>query len=59
MRWLGFPVVVIISVVLTIIPPIVCIVPGMESGCRALVCLSSYGAMVGEQYHALGLGEAK
>ena len=56
---LGLPVVIIVSCILTIIAPIICVVASVKGRGWAPACQSTGGTVVGKGNHALGLGEAK
>ena len=56
---IGLPVVVIVSIVLTIIPPIILVVTHMEGGGWAMVSLTGDGTAVCKGYYALRFGEAE
>ena len=55
---LSFPVIVIIGSVLTVVPPIVCVVPGMKCPCRTPAAHPAGGAAMGKRNYALRLCEA-
>ena len=54
---LSFPVIVVMSSVLTVVPPIIRIVSGVECCCRTPAAHPTGGAAMGKGNYALGLGE--
>ena len=56
---LSLPIVIVIGCVLTIIPPVVRVIVGMEGGCRAPACHPAGTLTMSEQDYALRLGEAE
>ena len=56
---LSFPIIVIVSSVLTIVPPIICIISGVKGPCRTPATHPTGGAAMGEGDYALRLGKTK
>ena len=56
---LGFPIVIIVGVVLTVISPIVSVIPCVKSSSQATMCQSGNSTLVSEGDHTLGFSKAK